>query len=92
MSHTTRKPRNGEVNGKEYHFVERESMLQAIANSEFIESAEFSGNLYGTSKKAVEDVISSGRLCVLDIDVQGVKSLKKTSLNPIYIFIKPPSI
>lgn len=92
VSHTTRKPRNGEVNGREYHFVERESMLQAIANSEFIESAEFSGNFYGTSKKAVEDVISSGRLCVLDIDVQGVKSLKKTSLNPIYIFIKPPSI
>ena len=92
VSHTTRKPRNGEVNGREYHFVERETMLQAISNSEFIESAEFSGNLYGTSKKAVEDVISSGRLCVLDIDVQGVKSLKKTSLNPIYVFIKPPSI
>ena len=92
MSHTTRKPRNGEVNGREYHFVERDDMLKAIENSEFIENAEFSGNLYGTSKKAVEDVISSGRLCVLDIDVQGVKSLKKTSLNPIYIFIKAPSI
>ena len=92
VSHTTRKPRNGEVNGREYHFVEREEMLKAIENSEFIENAEFSGNLYGTSKKAVYDVIQSGRLCVLDIDVQGVKSLKKTNLNPIFIFIKPPSI
>jgi guanylate kinase len=92
VSHTTRKPRNGEINGRDYHFVERDDMLKSISMNDFIENAEFSGNLYGTSKKAVEDVISSGRICVLDIDVQGVKSLKKTNFNPIYIFIKPPGI
>ena len=92
VSHTTRNPRSGETNGKEYHFVTRDEMLQAIENGEFIENAVFSGNLYGTSKKAVETVSSSGRICVLDIDIQGVKSMKKTNLNPIYIFVKPPSL
>jgi guanylate kinase len=92
VSHTTRKPRMGESNGKDYYFVERDEMLRAIKNGEFIENAEFSGNLYGTSKKAVSDVVSSGKICVLDVDVQGVKSLKTTDLNPVYIFIMPPSI
>lgn len=92
VSHTTRKPRNGEQNGREYYFVERDEMLKAIQNNEFIEHAEFSGNLYGTSKKAVQDVLNSGRICVLDIDVQGVKSLKNTNLNPLYLFIKPPNM
>ena len=92
VSHTTRKPRPGETNGKEYHFVSRDEMLEAIQRDEFLEHAEFSGNLYGTSKKAVETVLASGRVCVLDIDIQGVKNLKKTNLNPIYCFIKPPSI
>ena len=92
VSHTTRKPREGEKDGREYHFVTREQMLKAIENQEFLEHAEFSGNIYGTSKKAVEDVLSSGRICALDVDIQGVLSLKKTSLNPIYLFIKPPSM
>ena len=92
VSHTTRKPRPGEMHGREYYFIEREEMLKAIQNNEFIESAEFSGNLYGTSKKAVQDILNTGRICVLDIDVQGVKSLKKTDLNPLYIFLKPPSM
>ena len=48
--------------------------------------------MYGTSKKAVQDVLSSGRICVLDVDIQGVKNLKKTDLNPLYLFIKPPSL
>ena len=48
--------------------------------------------MYGTSKKAVQDVLSSGRICVLDVDIQGVKNLKKTDLKPLYLFIKPPSL
>jgi guanylate kinase len=92
VSHTTRKPREGEKDGREYHFVTREQMIKAIENNEFLENAEFSGNMYGTSKKAVEDVLSSGRICALDVDIQGVLSLKKTTLNPIYLFIKPPSM
>ena len=93
ISHTTREPRNGEENGREYHFVKREAMMKSIANSEFIEHAEYSGNLYGTSIVAVEQAINSGRRCVIDIDIQGVKILKQQKyLNPIYIFIDPPSM
>jgi guanylate kinase len=92
VSHTTRKPRAGEENGREYHFVTREEMQKAIENDEFLEHAEFSGNMYGTSKRAVQNVLSSGRICALDVDIQGVKSLKKSDLNPIYCFVKPPSL
>ena len=92
VSHTTRKPRPGEENGKDYHYVSREEILAGIENGEFLEYAEFSGNYYGTSKKAVETVLSSGRICALDVDIQGVKNLKKTDLNPVYLFIKPPSL
>ena len=92
VSHTTRKPRPGEVDGKDYYFVTRDEMLKMIENDEFLENAQFSGNLYGTSKEAVRSVLNSGRICTLDVDIQGVKNLKKTDLNPIYCFIKPPSI
>jgi len=92
VSHTTRKPRLGEVSGIDYHFVSREDMLKAINSGEFIEYAEFSGNLYGTSKKAVEDVQSKGKMCILDIDVQGVKQIKLTDLSPRLIFIQPPTL
>ncbi|XP_014665669.1 PREDICTED: guanylate kinase-like isoform X2 [Priapulus caudatus] len=92
VSHTTRNPRPQEENGREYHFVTRELMKTAIENGEFIEHAEFSGNLYGTSKKAVREVQRAGRICMLDIDMQGVRSVKKTDLNPKYILIKPPSL
>ncbi|XP_071488592.1 guanylate kinase-like [Diadema antillarum] len=92
VSHTTRKPRPGEEDGVHYHYTTREDMEAAIANGEFLESAQFSGNLYGTSKKAVQDVLNTRRICILDIDVQGVISIKKTDLKPIYIFVKPPSL
>ncbi|EDV26412.1 uncharacterized protein TRIADDRAFT_50000 [Trichoplax adhaerens] len=91
ISHTTRKPRQGEQNGREYYFTQRDEMTRRIKNGEFIESAEYSGNLYGTSKKAVQDVTNSGKVCLLDIDVQGIKILKKTDLPVTYIFIKSPN-
>ncbi|XP_077997609.1 guanylate kinase-like isoform X2 [Glandiceps talaboti] len=92
ISHTTRKPRPGEENGKDYHFTTREDMEAAISRGEFVETAEYSGNLYGTSKKAVEDVLKEKKICILDIDMQGVKSVKQTNLKPRYIFIKPPDM
>ncbi|XP_018613229.1 guanylate kinase isoform X1 [Scleropages formosus] len=92
VSHTTRKPRPGEENGKDYHYVSREAMQAGIANGEFIENAEFSGNMYGTSKAAVQDVQAKNLICLLDIDMQGVLNIKKTDLNPIYISIQPPSM
>ncbi len=67
-------------------------MQRAIDNGEFIESAEFSGNMYGTSKAAVQDVQAKNLICILDVDMQGVKSIKTTDLNPIYISIQPPSM
>lgn len=48
--------------------------------------------MYGTSKEAVQDVLASGRICILDVDIQGVKNLKETDLNPLYLFIQPPSL
>ncbi|XP_071942621.1 guanylate kinase-like [Antedon mediterranea] len=92
VSHTTRKVRGSEVDGKDYHFITREDMLSAIGRGEFIEHAEFSGNLYGTSKAAVSKVLNERKMCILDIDVQGVMSVMKTDLKPIYIFIVPPSL
>ena len=92
----------------EYHFVTRPDMEKMIANGEFLETTEFSSNLYGTrlenieiwyfksslfwfSKKAVEDVAQTGRICLLDVDKQGVKNIRSTDLNPIFIYISPPS-
>lgn len=92
ISHTTRSPREGEMNGREYHFVSKEVMEEAIKNNEFIESAVYSGNTYGTSKKSVEDVQANCKICILDIDVQGVKQIKNTDLNPRLVFVKPPSL
>ncbi|XP_012273491.1 guanylate kinase isoform X2 [Orussus abietinus] len=91
VSHTTRAPRLGEEDGKHYFFTSKEEMQKQIDNGEFIESATFSGNLYGTSKRAIEAVQNAGKVCVLDIDVQGVKQIKKSSLEPVFVFIKPPS-
>lgn len=92
VSHTTRQPRPGEVNGKDYHFVTREEMKKEIDAGEFIEHAEFSGNMYGTSKAAVQAVQAQNQICVLDVDIQGVKNIKRTDLNPIYISVQPPSM
>uniref|UniRef100_A0A4X1UIZ5 guanylate kinase n=1 Tax=Sus scrofa TaxID=9823 RepID=A0A4X1UIZ5_PIG len=89
---TTRDPRPGEENGKDYYFVTREVMQRDIAAGDFIEHAEFSGNLYGTSKAAVRAVQAMNRICVLDVDLQGVRNIKKTDLQPIYIFVQPPSL
>ncbi|EGW32226.1 guanylate kinase [Spathaspora passalidarum NRRL Y-27907] len=92
VSNTTRKPRAGEVDGKDYNFSTVEEFQQLIAEDKFIEWAQFSGNYYGTTIKAVKDVAESGKTCLLDIDMQGVKSVKKTDLNARYLFISPPSI
>merc|ERR1712004_444509 len=92
VSHTTRQPREGEVDGVSYHYVDTESMQKSIDNDEFIETAVFSGNMYGTSKAAVKSVMDEGKICILDIDMQGVIQIKKTDMNPLFVFIKPPSM
>ncbi|CAH1249827.1 GUK1 [Branchiostoma lanceolatum] len=92
VSHTTRQPRPGELNGREYHFINRDQFQENIKQGDFLEWAEFSGNIYGTSKKALEEVQSNNMIPILDIDTQGVRNVKKASLEAVYIFIKPPNI
>jgi len=92
VSHTTRQPRPGEQDGRDYHFVTKDLFLKSVSEGAFVEHAEFSANYYGTSKASVRHCQSLGKICVLDIDSQGVRSLKSTDLNPFYVFILPPSL
>nr|XP_046157490.1 guanylate kinase-like isoform X3 [Oncorhynchus gorbuscha] len=80
------------VSSADYHFTNREAMQEDIDTGEFIETNEFSGNLYGTSKCAVQDVRAKGLICILDVDIAGVRHIKETDLDPIYVSIQPPSI
>jgi len=92
VSHTTRQPRKGELDGREYHFVSPEKMLKMIEQNEFIEHTNFSGNYYGTSKRAVMEALQKRRNLILEVDIEGVKALSSIKeLKPILIFIKPPS-
>ncbi|CCD67793.1 guanylate kinase [Caenorhabditis elegans] len=92
VSHTTRQPRAGEEHGKHYYFTEKEKMQEMIKNNEFLEFATFSGNTYGTSKKTVLEIENSGKICVLDIELQGVRNIKNSHLDARYILIRAPSI
>ncbi|KAK8514686.1 hypothetical protein V6N13_103159 [Hibiscus sabdariffa] len=92
VSHTTRAPRDMEKNGVHYHFTERSIMEKDIKDGKFLEFASVHGNLYGTSIEAVEAVADSGKRCILDIDVQGAKSVRASSLDAVFIFISPPSM
>ncbi|XP_073287573.1 guanylate kinase 2-like isoform X1 [Primulina huaijiensis] len=91
VSHTTRAPRSHEQNGIHYHFTERSVMEKDIEDGKFLEFAAVHGNLYGTSVEAVEVVADEGKRCILDIDVQGARSVRASSLEAIFIFICPPS-
>ncbi len=100
VSHTTRSPRPGEINGIHYHFSTRQEMETQIENNQFLEYADVHGNLYGTSYESIQNVISSERICILDIDVQGAKRVKEDGSSsssrlpkkPYFVFIAPPSI
>ncbi|PPQ88706.1 hypothetical protein CVT25_009470 [Psilocybe cyanescens] len=92
FTYTTRKPRPGEVDGKQYHFTTTQNFKDLIQQGAFIEHAEFSGNFYGTSFETVRQVQQGGRRCILDIEAQGVRQIKNTDLNPVYLFISPPSM
>lgn len=92
VSHTTRSPRPGELHGKQYFFVTHQKFKDLIQEEAFIEYAEFSNNFYGTSFATVRQVEQQGKRCILDIEAQGVRQIKATDLNPIYLFISPPSM
>uniref|UniRef100_A0A7S4N112 UMP-CMP kinase n=1 Tax=Guillardia theta TaxID=55529 RepID=A0A7S4N112_GUITH len=92
VSHTTRGMRPGEENGVHYHFSERQAMEEEIEKGNFIEHAEVHGNLYGTSKASVIDVTKQGKICILDIDVQGCRLVRRAKLDGVFVFIAPPSM
>ena len=87
ISYTTRVPRGQEVSGIEYHFVSRERFDQLIRDGEFLEWAEVYGNLYGTSRRAVDAVLDSGKDVLLDIDVQGAKLVRSECPGAISVFL-----
>jgi guanylate kinase len=92
VSYTTRRPRPGEVNDRDYTFINRDEFKGMIDRSEFAEWAEIHGKLYGTSKKRLEETMDSGIDVILDIDVQGAEQLKKKYQGGVYIFVLPPSL
>lgn len=91
ISATTRQPREGEADGREYFFLTREKFEQMIAEDAFIEYAQYVGNYYGTPKKYVEDCLSAGKDVILEIEVQGAMNVKKLFPDAVTIFVAPPS-
>lgn len=92
VSATTRKPRPGEEDGKQYYFISREEFESLIAQGKMLEHAEYVGNYYGTPKEPVERWTSQGRDVVLEIEVQGGAQIKRLMPDCVSVFILPPSM
>lgn len=92
VSATTRSPREGEVDGINYHFLTKENFLQRVSENDFLEYAEVYGNYYGTPKSNVEEILDSGKDVILEIDIQGALKVKEQSEDGVFIFILPPSM
>ena len=91
FAETTRGPREGEVDGKDYFFISRQEFERRVKNNEFLEHAEFAGNCYGTPRAYVEKLLDSGMNVVLEIDVQGALQVMKSMPECVSVFILPPS-
>ena len=91
VSYTTRAPRPGEANGRDYHFVSRERFESMLGQQEFLESAEVYGNYYGTSRTGIQRDLAAGRDILLEIDWQGAAQVKQDFPGAASIFILPPS-
>ena len=93
VSHTTREPRSNEIDGKDYFFINNKEFENLIKNNQFLEHAKVFNNLYGTSKKPVIDLLSSGKNVIFDIDWQGTKQIKSQNIKYkiITFFVLPPS-
>jgi len=90
VSYTTRPPRAGEVNGREYYFVDRKTFDSMLEHGEFLESAEVHGNRYGTSQKWIAEARAKGLDILLEIDWQGAQQVRKAFPDVVSIFILPP--
>lgn len=93
VSHTTRAPRPGETDGKDYFFVSQQEFTKLREQDAFLEWAEVHGNYYGTSRQAVVEMLEQGKDVVLDIDVQGAAQIRiRADIHATFIFIAPPSL
>lgn len=92
VSHTTRKPRPGEKNSVDYHFVDDAAFLTMLGAAQFLESAEVHGARYGTSQSAVDGALKAGFDVILEIDWQGAAQVRRLFPNAVSIFVLPPSI
>ena len=92
VSHTTRSPRSGEIDGQHYHFTDIETFTSAIGEGKFLEHAEVFGNYYGTSEHSVRAQLESGIDVILEIDWQGALQVKRLFTDATMIFILPPSV
>lgn len=92
VSATTRKPRNGEVDGVHYRFMERSEFEQLVAEDAFLEHAEFCKNLYGTLKAPIEEHLAKGQHVILEIEVQGAQQIRTLRPDAAFVFIAPPSL
>lgn len=91
ISATTRPPRRGEVDGKDYYFISRSEFQRLIEKGEFLEWAEFAGNLYGTPRQPVIDLMKSGKSVLLEIELEGARQIRATFPELLSIFILPPT-
>ncbi|MBR4157853.1 MAG: guanylate kinase [Oscillospiraceae bacterium] len=91
VSATTRAPREGEIDGKDYYFLDRERFEQMIRDGAFLEHAQYVGNYYGTPAEPVMDSLRSGINVILDIEVQGASNVRKAMPEAVTVFLAPPS-
>ncbi|MGH3145585.1 MAG: guanylate kinase, partial [Rubrobacter sp.] len=92
VSATTRDPRPGEVEGRDYLFLSREEFERWIEEGRFLEWAEYSGNLYATSEQKVEELMESGRSVILEIELRGARQVRRKRPDAVMVFVKAPSL
>ncbi|MBO7334844.1 MAG: guanylate kinase [Lachnospiraceae bacterium] len=92
VSMTTRAPREGEVDGRDYFFVDKEKFEETIRNGGLYEHAQYCGNYYGTPKAYVDEQLKKGKSVILDIEVQGAMQIKEKFPDTLMVFVTPPSI
>ncbi|TVR15477.1 MAG: guanylate kinase [Phormidium sp. GEM2.Bin31] len=91
ISATTRQPRQGEVDGVDYHFLTRQAFQDKIAQDAFIEWAEFAGNYYGTPRQSLETQMAQGHWVILEIEVEGARQVRRSFPDALLVFVHPPS-
>jgi guanylate kinase len=90
VSATTRPPRPGEIDGEDYWFLSRDEFQERVARAEFVEHAEYNGNLYGTPRRPLEQATAEGRVVLVEIDVQGARQMRRHCPEALFIFLDAP--